>query len=73
MTEILGGFINIDWVGGYVNYSANGNSMILCNWLATFWEEEGGFAELKNKIGANCDFNTKLEMPSENWETTQKG
>ena len=23
----------------------------------------GGYAELKNNIGTNCDFNTKLGMP----------
>ena len=42
----------------------NGDNMILCNWLATFRKEEGvGYVMLKNKIGTNCDFNTKMVMP----------
>ena len=43
----------------------NGDGMILCNRLATFRKEEVvGYVMIKNKIGTNCDFNTKMVMPS---------
>ena len=46
----------------------NGNDMILCNWLATFWEEEGDYAELKN----NVTLIQNWKCPSQKVETTQK-
>ena len=42
----------------------NGDGSILCNRLATLRKEERvGYVMLKNKIGTNCDFNTKMVMP----------
>ena len=52
----------------------NGDGMILCNRLATFRKEEGvGYVMLKNKIGTNCDFNTKMVMPSWKWGNDTAG
>ena len=34
--------------------------MLFCNWVATYKKKGGGYVELKNNIGTNCDVNTKL-------------